>query len=53
VKEIEDLGAEAEESLLLETVAKEQLMTQQTAKYLAFAMVICKVWRYRWHSNYL
>jgi hypothetical protein len=37
---------EAEESSLLETVAKEQLVkTQKAGKCLAGAVVICKVWR--------
>jgi hypothetical protein len=39
------LSAEAEESPVLETVTKERLMTLQAGKGLAFAVVICKVWR--------
>jgi hypothetical protein len=40
------LRAEAEESPLLEAVAKEQLVkTQQAAKGLAGAVVICELWR--------
>jgi hypothetical protein len=37
---------EAEESPLLEAVTRERLMkTQQAAKYLAYAVMICKFWR--------
>jgi hypothetical protein len=36
---------EAQESSLLEAVAKEWLMTQQAGKGLTGAVVICKVWR--------
>jgi hypothetical protein len=39
------LSAEAEESPLLEAVTREWLVkTQQGGKYLAGAVVICKVW---------
>jgi hypothetical protein len=44
--ESNDVSTEAEESLLLESVAGERLLkTQQAANCLAVAMVICKVWR--------
>jgi hypothetical protein len=37
---------EAEESPLLESIAREQLMkTQQAGKGLAGAVVICELWR--------
>jgi hypothetical protein len=37
---------EAEESPLLEAVARKRLLkTQQTGKGLAYAVVICKMWR--------
>jgi hypothetical protein len=48
----EDLVAAVEESPLLETVAREQLVkTQQAGKDLACAVVICG--DYRWRCNYL
>jgi hypothetical protein len=38
--------SEAEESPLLEAVAREQLVkTQQAGKILAGSVVICKLWR--------
>jgi hypothetical protein len=42
----EDLSAEAEESLALEAVTREEVVkTQQAGKGLAGPVVICKVWR--------
>jgi hypothetical protein len=42
----EDLSVEAEESPLLETVARERLVkTQQARKDIAAAVVICKLFR--------
>jgi hypothetical protein len=39
-------GCEAEESPLLEALAKERLVkTQQVGKVLAGAVVICELWR--------
>jgi hypothetical protein len=35
---------EAEESPLLESVARKRLMTYQVGKGLAGAVVICKIW---------
>jgi hypothetical protein len=41
-----NLAHEADESPLLETVARERLVkTQQAGKGLAGAVVICEVWR--------
>jgi hypothetical protein len=41
-----DLRAEAEESPLLEAVARERLVkTQEVGKYLAGAVLICELWR--------
>jgi hypothetical protein len=41
-----DLSAEAQESLLLEAVARERLVkTQHTGKDLPDAVVNCQVWR--------
>jgi hypothetical protein len=39
-----EVNAEADESPLLEAVTRERLKTQQTED-LAYAAVICKVWR--------
>jgi hypothetical protein len=42
----DDLSAKAEESPLLEAVTRERLVkTQQAAKYLVGAVVICELWR--------
>jgi hypothetical protein len=40
------MSAEAEESQLLEAIARERLVkTQQAGKGLACAVVICELWR--------
>jgi hypothetical protein len=42
----EDLSEEADESPLLEAVTRKRLLkTQQSGKYLAYAVVICELWR--------